>query len=493
MKSFFNVRFIMSQKYIILCLSVIFMLSGCKTVGPNYSPPDMQTPAAWQKDVAGTSTGKQSEQEVLAKWWTTFNDPVLSGLMDRAVAGNLSLKQAINNVRQARIQRGISDADRFPSVNATGSSGRSYSKDMMGDFTGTNNLSLGLDASWELDIFGGVKRSLEASDAELQSTQESYRDALISLLAEVALDYIEVRSYQAQLKVAESNLKSQEETYNITKWRYQAGLTTALDVEEANSSLEQTRSGIPSLKSSLEQAKSSIAVLLGKEPGALDVDLDEYKPVPVVPNEIALGIPADLLRRRPDLRKAERDLAAQTAKIGVAEAKRYPTITLSGNIGLSALGLGDLFSTDSLSAGATSGISWPVYKAGSIMKNIDLQWAVQEQKLITYQAALLTALQDVEKALTAYSYDQIKRDSLLKASKSAEQAAEISREKYSSGLIDFQTVLSAERTQLSLQDSVAQSEAQVISDIISLYKALGGGWSSFESDVENRSLSGDKQ
>jgi NodT family efflux transporter outer membrane factor (OMF) lipoprotein len=480
MKSFFSERFIMSHKYLITLLSAVFMLSGCMTVGPDYSPPEMQTPGAWQKEIAGVTADSRSEVEILAKWWTTFNDPLLSDLMERAVAGNLNLKQALNSVRQARIQRGITDADRFPSVNSSGSAGRTYSKDMSGEFTGTNSFRLGLDASWEADLFGRVKRSIEAADANLEATEESYRDILVSLLSEVALNYIEVRSYQAQLLVAESNLESQEETYNIARWRYQAGLTTELDVENASKNLEQTRSQIPSLKSSLEQAKNRIAVLLGSEPGALDSLLDEYRPVPDAPNEIAIGIPADLLRRRADLRKAERELAAQTAKIGVAEAERYPRISLSGDIGLSALALGDLFNSDSLSTGGNSGISWPVYDAGRIMKNIEIQYAAREQKLIAYRAALLTALEDVENAMTSYTYDLARRDSLLKASESAEQAAETSRAQYSSGLIDFQSVLEAESTLLTFQNNVVQSDAQIIKDLIGLYKALGGGWSSFE-------------
>jgi NodT family efflux transporter outer membrane factor (OMF) lipoprotein len=485
MKSFFNARFIMLRKYIILLLSAIFMLSGCMTVGPDYSAPEMQTPASWQKDDAKVTPDKQSEQEILARWWTTFNDPILSSLMERAVTGNLSLKQALNNVIQARIQRGITDADRFPLVNSSASAGRTYSEDTKGNFLGTNSFRLGLDASWELDLFGGVRRSIEAADADLQATQESYRDVLVSLLAEVALNYVEVRSYQSQLSIAESNLKSQEDTYNITKWRHQAGLTTSLDVENANKNLEQTRSQIPSLKSGMGQAKTRIAVLLGSEPGSLYAELDEYKPIPVAPAEIALGIPADLMRRRPDLRKAERELAAQTARIGVAEAERYPKISLSGNIGLSALSIGELFNPDFLTTGASSGISWPVYNAGKIMKNIEIQWAVQEQKLIIYKSALLTALEDVENAMTSYSYDQIRMESLSKASKSAELAARISRAYYSSGLSDFQSVLEAESTQMSLQNDQAQTEAQIIKDIISLYKALGGGWSSFETDAEN--------
>jgi NodT family efflux transporter outer membrane factor (OMF) lipoprotein len=475
----------MSSRYFIILLSAILMLSGCMTVGPEYTRPETETPGAWLKEIEGIVADRESEEEILAKWWTTFNDPVLSDLMERAVAGNLSLKQALISVRQARIQRGITDADRFPTVSSSGSAGRSYSEDIRGDFTGTNSFRLGLDASWELDLFGGVKRSLEAADANLQATQESYRDVLVSLLAEVALNYIEVRSYQSQLSVSESNLKSQEETYNITKWRYQAGLTTGLDMDNADKNLEQTRSQIPSMKSGLEQAKNRIAVLLGTEPGALDPVLDEYRPVPVAPGEIALGIPADLLRRRPDLRKAERELAAQTAKIGVAEADRYPKISLSGNIGLSALGLGDLFSTDSLATGVSSGISWPVYNAGKVMKNIEIQWAVQEQKQIAYKALLLAALEDVENAMTAYSYDRVRRESLLKASRSAELAAETSRAQYSSGLADFQSVLEAESTLLTFQNNLVQSDAQIIKDLITLYKALGGGWSLFET--------GDKQ
>jgi NodT family efflux transporter outer membrane factor (OMF) lipoprotein len=479
MKSLFRVFSIKSL--LRLCtLMLVFILSACTTVGPNYRPPEMKTPAGWKQPAPGVTEAKQSAEDSLAKWWTTFNDPTLSTLMERAVAGNLTLKKALNNVRQARIQRGITDTSRFPTVNATGSAGRTYSKDFKGDFTGTNSFRTGLDASWELDIFGGVKRSIEAADANIEAAQESYRDALVSLLAEVAINYIDVRSYQSRLLVAETNLKSQEETYDITRWRYQAGLITELDQENAAKVLEQTRSQIPSLKSGLAQAKNRIAGLLGDEPGAVNAELDEYKLLPVTPKEVAAGIPADLLRRRPDLRQAERNLAAQTSRIGVAEADKYPKISLSGNIGLSALTLGKLFNTDSLSAGASSGVSWPVFEAGKIAKNIELQYAIQEQQLITYKAALLTALQDVENALTAYSSETERRESLSKEAQFAKQAADISRSQYSAGLIDFQSVLEAETSLLSAQDQLAQSDAQVLSNVVSLYKALGGGWSAFE-------------
>jgi NodT family efflux transporter outer membrane factor (OMF) lipoprotein len=462
-----------------LVLLLLSLLSACATVGPNYSPPEMKTPGTWQKQQTGVSA-EQTSQESLSKWWTTFNDPMLTGLMEKAVAENLDIKQAFSRVKQARIQRGITGAAQYPSVNAKGSVGRSYRKDIKGDFSGTNNLSLDLDASWEPDLFGGLKRTLEAADAELQATEESYHATLVSLLAEVAINYVQMRSYQSQLSVVETNLESQEETFNITQWRYQAGLTTELDVEKASSNLEGTRSQLPSLKSRIEQTRNTIAVLLGSQPGSLDPALDTYTPLPVAPRDVTIGIPADLLRRRPDLRKAERDLAAQTARIGVSQAKLYPSISLSGSIGLDALGLGKLFSTDSLSTGASSLISWPVYKAGAIMKDVEMQRELQEQTLMSYKSTLLTALKDVENSLIAYSYDQERRESLYKESKFAQQAAEISRTQYSSGLIDFQSVLDAERTLLSSQDQVAQSDAQVILDLVGLYKALGGGWSSFE-------------
>jgi len=349
---------------------------------------------------------------------------------------------------------------------------------MAGDFSGTNAFSLGLDAGWELDIFGGVRRSLEASDAELAATEESYRDVMVSLLAEVALNYVELRSYQARLGVAEANLRSQEETWEITRWRHEAGLTTALDVELARTNLEQTRANIPALRSGIDQTLNALSVLVGGIPGALDAELGEHQPVPLPPEDIAVGIPADLLRRRPDLRRAERELAAQSAKIGAATSKLYPSFSLSGSVGLDALSAGDLLDADSFSTGMGGIVSWPVYKAGAIIRNIELQWEVQAQKLIAYRKALLTALEEVENGLTSYSYEKQSRESLFSAYQAAELAAEMSRAQYTSGLVDFTTVLDSERTLLSLQNQLTQSDAQIIKNLVVLYKALGGGWQS---------------
>jgi NodT family efflux transporter outer membrane factor (OMF) lipoprotein len=292
------------------------------------------------------------------------------------------------------------------------------------------------------------------------------------------MNYVELRSYQARLQVAEANLASQEETWEITRWRQEAGLTTALDVELARTNLEQTRANIPALRSGIQQSLNALSVLVGGVPGTLDAELGEYRGMPMPPDEIAVGIPADILRRRPDLRRAERELAAQSAQIGVAKSKLFPSFSLSGSVGLDALSAEDLLDTDAFSTGADGLISWPVYKAGSIVRNIELQWEVQGQKLIAYRKALLTALEDVENGLTSYAHEKESRESLLAAYQAAELAVEMSRVQYGSGLVDFTTVLDSGRTLLSLQNQLTQSDAQIIKNLIALYKALGGGWES---------------
>jgi NodT family efflux transporter outer membrane factor (OMF) lipoprotein len=430
------------------------------------------------------------DHQALARWWTTLKDLTLSRLVNMAVAGNLSLKEAKARVREARARRAISKAAQFPTLDATGSASHSRSSGRTGGDRTVDLYRLGFDASWELDLFGGVRRSVEAAEADLEATQEALSDALVSLLAEVALNYIDVRSFQTRISVAEANLNAQEETCNITRWRYQAGLTTQLDVEQATYNLEQTRSQLPSLRTSLEQAKNRIAVLLGERPGALDSELEEHKPIPVTPLEVAVGVPADVLRRRPDVRKAERELAAQTARIGVAAADLYPKFSLAGSIGLEALSTGKALDRDSFRTSSIApGITWPIFKAGAIISNIEVQSALQEQKLIRYRATVLTALEEVENALTAYAHQQLRRKSLKEASQAARRAVGLAQDQYSSGIVDFQLVLDAQRSLFSIEDQLAQSEREVTANLIALYKALGGGWTSLALSKEG----GDKK
>jgi NodT family efflux transporter outer membrane factor (OMF) lipoprotein len=450
-------------------------LAGC-AVGPDYVAPQISAPQAWHAELRGGATADQADPLALASWWTTLKDPTLTSLIDRAVRGNLDLKKAQARVREARARRGISQSDLFPTLKATGSA--TYSRNSGEASTAQDSYSVGLDASWELDVFGGVRRSVEAATADLQASGEDLRNVLVSLLGEVALNYIEARTFQARLVVAEANLAAQTETYELTSMRVQAGLTTVLDAEQATYTLESTRSQIPTLQSGLEEAKNRLAILLGEHPGAVHAELAERQPIPVPSLEVAVGVPADLLRRRPDVRQAERRLAAQTAQIGVATAELYPKFSLLGSIGLNALDLTNLFSAASRAYSIGPTVSWRLFDAGAVRKNIEVQSALQEQALIQYEATVLTALEEVENALVAFVEEQRRREALREASRAAERAVTLAQAQYGAGLVDFRSVLDAQRSLLSLQDQLAQSEGTVTSNVVRLYKALGGGWTS---------------
>ncbi|NWF55059.1 MAG: efflux transporter outer membrane subunit [Syntrophaceae bacterium] len=456
----------------------IVILSGCASVGPNYVPPKTSASLNWHTQLKGGLTAQEMNPQTLAAWWTTLDDPALSHLIERAVSGNLDLKKAGARIREARARRGIAKADRFPTLDATGSAVRSRNSEETGTGKTGSLYDVGIDAGWELDIFGGVRRSVEAAGADLGATQEELRDTRVSLLAEVALNYIEVRTYQARLTVAEANLAAQSETYQLTLWRFEAGLSDELAVNQARYNLENTRSQIPTLRTGLEQSMNRIAVLLGEQPGMVHKELEQYKSIPVTPLEVAVGIPADVLRRRPDVRRAERELAAQTARIGVAMADLYPKFKLSGSIGLEAFSFGNLLSWSARTISGGPSVTWQIFDAGAIRQNIEAQSALQEQCLIAYEAAVLGALEEVENALVAYAEEQKRRQSLTGTTRAAQRAVDLAQVKYQTGLADFSNVLDAERSLLSFQDQLAQSEGAVSSNLVRLYKALGGGWTS---------------
>ncbi|NPU84157.1 MAG: efflux transporter outer membrane subunit [Syntrophaceae bacterium] len=472
---------------------VLAMPAGCVTVGPDYRPPDLSAPAAWNNEVREGSGAAANVAGTADKWWSTLNDPELTSLIERAVAGNLDLKKARARVREARAQRGVAQAGYFPTLGATGSATRSRSSEETG--TGATGVlySAGFDAAWELDVFGGVRRSVEAADATLQATQESLHDVLVTLLAEVALNYTEVRTWQARIAAAEANLKAQEETFQLTSWRQQAGLSDDLAVRQARYNLESTRSQIPTLRTGLEEAQNRIAVLLGEQPGKVHGELSERKPIPVSSAGIALGVPAEALRNRPDVRKAERELAAQTAKIGVATADLYPKFKLNGSIGVDSTLIGRLFTSGTYSWSFGPQITWTLFDGGAIRRNIEAQTALQEQYWIAYEAAVLGALEEAENAIRAYVEEQIRRKSLIEATRAAEEAARLAKLKYQAGLTDFSTVLDAERSLLTFQDSLAQSEGAITSNLIKLYKALGGGWKSQVPDGTKPPKSGESK
>jgi len=470
---------LMEFRALLMVMFMMSVLAGCVTVGPDYAPPDVSLPAAWSVEMKVGLIVEDLDKQTLADWWLILDDPVLTSLIKQAVASNLDLKEARTRVREARALRGISKADRFPTIDASGAARLSRSSEDTGSGAERKLYSAGFDATWELDLFGGKQRAIEAAEADLQASKEGLRGVLVSLLAEVALNYVEVRLFQARLSVAHTNLDAQKETYNIAQWRFQAGLSSRIDVEQAKYNLEQTRSRIPDLHTGLERARNRLSVLLGQYPGSLKIALAEHKDIPVTPLEVAVGVPADVLRHRPDVRRAERQLAAQTAKVGIATADLYPRFSLLGSIGLEALSMDNLFLAGSRTHSIGPKITWPVFNAGTIRKNIEVQSSLQEQALIQYEAAILKALEEVENALVAYAEEQSRRQSLSDAAEAAKQAAELAQSLYSSGLIDFTDVLDAQRSLLSFQDQLSISKSKVTSNLITLYKALGGGWTSF--------------
>jgi outer membrane protein, multidrug efflux system len=470
-----------SVSWISMGLTVI-ILTGCASVGPNYVPPKTSVSTDWNAQLKGGLTAQEMDPQTLAAWWTTLDDPALSRLIERAAFGNLDVKKARARIREARARRGIAQADRFPTLDAKGSAVASRSSEEIGTGKTSELYTAGIDAAWELDIFGGVRRSVEAAEADLGATKEGLRDTLVSLLAEVALNYIEVRTFQARLTVAEANLAAQSETYQLTLWRFEAGLSDELAVEQGRYNLENTRSQIPTLRTGMEKAMNRIAVLLGEQLGMVNKELKQYKPIPVTPVTVAIGVPAEVLRRRPDVRKAERELAAQTARIGVATAELYPKFKLSGSIGLESLAFGSLVSWASRTLSGGSSISWPIFDASAIRQNIEVQSALQEQYLIAYEATVLSTLEEVENALVAYAEEQNRRHSLTETTQAAQRAVDLAQFKYQTGLADFSNVLDAQRSLLSFQDQLAQSEGTITSNLVRLYKALGGGWTSLAAE-----------
>lgn len=435
--------------------------------------------------MAGGLVANPVDPQTLSHWWTVLNDSVLSDLVEQARKGNLDVRKAEAALREARADRSIQRAALFPMLSANGSGSRTRSSRAVGAGGTANDFANGFDASWELDVFGGKRRSLESATATMESSEEDLRDMLVSLFSEVAVDYVSVRSYQAQIAIVEASVASQSETYEIIRWRHETGFITQLDEDQARLSLEQTRAEIPTLRSDLEQTKHNLAILLGQPPGTLKTLLAAAKPIPVTPSEVTIGVPADLLRRRPDVRSAERKVAAQTAQIGVAQAARYPTFTLNGSIGLESLMVSNLYTIGARTAQVAANATWTLFDGGKIRENIKKQVAVQEQTLCDYETAVLTALKDVENALVAYANEQTRRRALAEAVRAGQSALDLARQEYLAGLVDFETVLTTQRSLLSAQRELVISEATITSDLISLYKALGGGWTPLSATTTN--------
>jgi NodT family efflux transporter outer membrane factor (OMF) lipoprotein len=454
------------------------LLGGCKS-GPDFQAPREDMPVGW----AGVATPTTSQSSAtttnvadIAQWWKTFNDPMLTRLVVAAVATNLDLQIAQVRVREARASRGIAAGGLWPAASATAAYQRTRPSANVAPNQGHDLFVAGLDAVWELDVFGGLRRNVESAGATVLAAQESARDAQVSLVAEVALNYSQLRGAQQQIIIAQDNLKAQRHTADITRQRFTAGLVSGLDVANADGQVAMTEAQIPELETMVRQSIYALSVLLARPPASLVAELSASEPVPTAPGEVPVGLPSELLRRRPDIRAAEARLHATTAQIGVAVADLFPKFSLTGSLTYQNNLLRDWFADPSRAFSFGPTVTWPLFQGGSIVSNIRLQHALRDESYLTYQKTVLVALQDVENALIAFAKEQEHRESLSAAVTANNRAVDLSMQLYTQGQTDFLNVLNAQRSLYLAQDALVQSQRALATHLIALYKALGGGW-----------------
>jgi multidrug efflux system outer membrane protein len=460
-----------------LFLSGLACVFGCK-VGPNYKPPEMEMPKEWLYSSADHFTTVPEANNV--GWWKIFNEEDLNGLIQQAIVNNNSVMTAFYQIEASRAARDATIGQYYPSITFAGSrtrllpSGTSQVPISVKPF---DLYSSSLDFLWEIDLFGKIRRSVESSQASYQASIEDYRDIMVTLLANVCNNYIELRTAQERIKYAESNVEIQRKTLELTKSLYKAELVSELDVRQAEFNLANTESQIPLLRITEEAAYNSLAVLVGKMPGTLRDELSANKPLSAVKENINISLPANLIRQRPDIRRAERQLAAQTASIGVAEADLFPALQLSGLFQTQSLkfsGLGNV--TDNKSYSYGPGISWNIFNAGITRNNIKIQKAVTAELLSEWQSTVLTAVEDVQNAMYSYIEQQGRQKSLEEAVTALQHSVKLVQNLYDSGLTDFQNVLSTEQSLFVQQDNFAVSKGLLLQDIVLIYQAFGSGW-----------------
>jgi multidrug efflux system outer membrane protein len=468
-------------------------LAGCE-VGPNYHRPATTMPGSYSTIAAAAATQPQVDAQqpaALIEWWRGFNDPQLDSLIVRAEQYNLDLKTAEQRIVQARAQRGIAFASLLPSVTGTGNYSRSFTGSSASTTIVNSNgksqtvnlvapaqdfFQAGFDSSWEIDVFGGIRRGVEAADAELAATVEDRRDVLITLLSDVAMDYVALRGYQQQIVIAQQNLDAQKRTEAVTKRRQIGGVAAGLDVANAEAEVATTAAQIPVLQAEEHQTIYALSVLLGQTPTYLEGELSTAKAIPTSPPSVPIGLPADLLRRRPDKREAEENLHVATANIGVAVAQLFPQFSLTGAFGEQGdrFGLLGNWADRFWSYGPT--VTVPIFEGGRLRAQVAVQNSLQQQAVLQYRKTVLTAMQDVQNALVSLTTEQAHRSALTDAVVANQRAVLYSNTLYRQGLSDFLNVLDAERSLYASQAAFVQSDEAVSADVVALYKALGGGW-----------------
>lgn len=512
---------------ILLCASGL-ILAGC-AVGPDYERPKTAV-----KNNFGEMNASVNTNPPATDWWKTFHDPELDKLVTEALRTNYDLQVASARLRQSRYQRNYAAADLFPEADAdagyavsrgsknvklslggsgsgsssggssgsphvspkaepqNGSSGGSSSQSSSADNAFNDQLNpigegglpgettqlyqAGFDASWEIDIFGGKRRSVEAAEAEVQVAVETRRNLVLTLLAEVARDYLELRGTQQRLQIAETNLAAQNQIFELTRSKQKAGLATDLDVRRAAAQTATTASALPPLQADIRHQIHALSILLAQEPDALSAELETVRPVPVTPPEVPIGLPSQLIERRPDIREAERQMAAANARIGNATADLFPKFALVATTGLDSSSAQNLFDWESRYFLLSPTVTWRIFDAGRVLANIGLQKANKAEADLQYRSQILKAMQEVEDALIAYATEQERHTKLVEAFTQNQQALLLVRQQYDHGLVTFVEVLVAEENTFSAQDELTQSTTAISTDLVALYKALGGGW-----------------
>jgi NodT family efflux transporter outer membrane factor (OMF) lipoprotein len=464
-------------------LGFALVLTGCTTLGPDFMRPEVPTTPDWQT-TGDTLSGEPRE---LAEWWKLFNDPVLDTLIENAYQQNLPLQIAGLRILEARAQLGIAVGNRYPQVQqASGGVSAVEVSENSPNFSSASDdeftvYQAGFDAAWELDFWGRFRRGIEAAEANLSATVADYDNALVSLTAEVARTYVTIRTLEERLALARANIVLQQESLRVARVRFDNGATTELDVQQAMSSLADTQALVPVLLRSLRQANNGLSVLLGMPPSDLTQILGGEGTIPVAPVQVAAGVPADLLRRRPDVQAAELQAASRSALVGVAEADLYPSFSLLGSIGYQSSdtgssSAGDLFNSDSLFFSAGPAFRWNILNYGRIMNNVRVQDARLQQTLVNYRNTVLTAYREVEDAMVAFVQSQQESGFRATSAQAAKRSAEIANIQYREGSVDFQRVIDTERFLVAQQDQWTNTRGDIALSLIAVYKALGGGW-----------------
>jgi NodT family efflux transporter outer membrane factor (OMF) lipoprotein len=471
------------------CGIFLMIASGCTMVGPDFVKPDAPVAGRWLEDQSPQIDSKETED---VDWWQVFNDPILNQMIELAYQQNLDLQSAGIRILQARAQLGITVGEKYPQVQqallnyertqvSSNTAGTSSAADLNYD-----NYNLGFDATWEIDIWGKFRRSVQSDVANLVASIASYDDVLISLLSEVALNYVAVRTFEERLAVAKENVKIQQRSLDITQARFEAGAVTELDVQQAKALLKDTEASIPLFELGVRQSKNILAFLLAVMPGDVDSLLVGGSSIPTAPPEVAVGMPVELLRRRPDIQLAELQLAAQSPRIGVAKSELYPALTLFGTIGFGTSsssttanggsGFSDWFNGNSLAYAAGAGVSWNIFNYGRIKNSVRLQDARFQQLVSDYENTVMRAYQEVENNMVGFLRKQVEAGYLGESVDAYKRSVELSMLQYREGLVDYQRVLDNQRFLTQQQDRYVTANGEIAQFLISMYKALGGGW-----------------